>query len=76
MKFQTKCCVVCVLFLKQIVSKDDVFLALQLQIMNGNLKSCTMMYRMATPNGIDFFQKSNCSHLLLLVKTVCGIELC
>ena len=32
--------------------------------------------RMAMPNGIDFLEQSNCSHLLLLVKTVCGIELC
>ena len=34
-----------------------------------------MMYRMAMPNGIEFFQQSNCPHLLLLVKTVCEIEL-
>ena len=37
---------------KIIVCKDDVFLALQLQIMNENLKFCTMMYRTAMPNGI------------------------
>ena len=50
--------------------------SLQLQTMNENLIFSTMMYRMAMPNGIEFIQQTNYSHLLLLVKTVCGIELC
>ena len=46
--------VFCLCFVfKIIVCKDDVFLALRLQIMNENLNFCTMMYRMAMPNGID-----------------------
>ena len=44
-------CLVCVLFLNKFVCKDDDFLAFKA---NENLKFCTMMYRMATPNGIDF----------------------
>ena len=35
----------------KIVCKDDVFLAAKA---NDNLKFCTMMYRTATPNGIDY----------------------
>ena len=53
LKIKTTSCLVCVLFAKIIVCKDDVFLALKLQIMNENIKFCTMMYRMATRNGID-----------------------
>ena len=50
MMFQTKCCFVCVLFVKIIVCKEYDFLAFKA---NENLIFCTMMYRMATPNGID-----------------------
>ena len=46
-------CLVCVLFSKKMCAKMMFSLLLQLQIMNENLKFCTMMYRMATTNGID-----------------------
>ena len=66
-----------VLFLFEIiVCKDDDFSMLTaIKFINENIEKCTMMYRVIMRNGIDFFQQSNCSHLLLLVKTVCGIDL-
>ena len=42
--------------LKEIVCKDDVFLAFK---GSENLKVCTMMYRMATPNEIDCWNNQN-----------------
>ena len=57
---------VCVLFLQLIVCKDDVFLALQLQIMNENL-FCTIMHRMDMPHGIDCFNNQT---LLICIATI------
>ena len=55
------------LIFKKIVCKDDDFSALTAtKSINENIEKCTMMYRAATRNGIEFFQQPNCSHLVVL----------
>ena len=58
----------CVVF-KLIVCKDDDFSAhTATKFINENIEKCTMMYRAATRNGIDFFHQSNCSHFVVVGK--------
>ena len=60
--------VFCLCFVfKIIVCKDDVFLALRLEIMNENFNFCTVMYRMAMSNGIDC---CNNQTLLICIATI------
>ena len=57
-----------VLFLrnKKIVCKDDDFSVLTaIKFINENIEKCSKMYRAAMRNGIEFFQQSNCSHLVV-----------
>ena len=66
----------CFVSFKIIVCKDDDVSALaDYEFINENVEKFTIMYRVAMRNGIEVFQQSNCSHLLLLVKTVCVIDL-
>ena len=68
----------CFVFIR-IVFKDDDFSALTaIKFINENIEKCTMMYRAAARNGIEFFfnnQTVLIVFLLLLVQTVCGIDL-
>ena len=46
------------------------------KICNENFEFCTRMYTRSTMNGIEFvFNNQTVLILLLLVKTVCGIDL-
>ena len=54
-------------FENKLCAKMMFSLHLRLQIMNENLHFCTMMYRMAMPNGIDC---CNNQTLLICIATI------
>ena len=65
-------CLVCVLFLKIIVCKDDVFLAFKATNVK---KICTRVYRMATPNGIDCCNNQTLGYCIATTHFLDGIEM-